>query len=132
MPTKTPKPIKTLLVEDDPDLIDVAAGLLELAGCEVTPVYTPEEALDSLTNSAVFELLFTDYRFPSLLTGIELADKVKEIYPEIKVIIATGFDQQTIQTQASEDYRVIYKPYRLEALKDLIEELFPIALPVTQ
>jgi len=120
------KPIKTLLVEDDPDLIDMAMELLEMTGCEVTPVLSPEEAMDSIETKDDFELLFTDYRFPSVVTGIDLADKVTDISPKIKVIIATGYDQQAIQAQASEHYRVLYKPYRLEALQDLLKQLFPI------
>ena len=119
------KPIKTLLVEDDPDLVDVAVSLLELTGCEVTPVFSPEEAIEKFQDVADFELLFTDYRFPSALTGTELADQVTVISSNIKVIIATGFDRETIQNQANENYCVIYKPYRLEALREILQQLFP-------
>jgi CheY-like chemotaxis protein len=123
------KTVRVLLVEDDPDLIEIAEGLLELAGCTVgAAVYVPEEALDLLAENRNFDLLFTDYRFPSTIDGIGLADKVTSILPGIKVVIATGFDQQTIESQARQDYKVIYKPYRLEILKDLIQTLFPNSL----
>jgi CheY-like chemotaxis protein len=120
------KTVRVLLVEDDPDLIEIAEGLLELVGCAVgAAVYVPEEALSLLESNRNFDLLFTDYRFPSPINGVELAEKVISIMPGIKVVIATGFDQQTIQSQARQDYQVIYKPYRLEVLKELIQALFP-------
>ena len=118
------EPIRTLLVEDDPDLVDIAMELLELSGCKVTSAISPEGAMKILASTTDFELLFTDYRFPSVLTGIDLADQIKTLIPNIKVIIATGFDQETIQAKADPSYKVIYKPYRLEALKDEMRKMF--------
>jgi CheY-like chemotaxis protein len=121
---KTARPIKALLVEDDPDLIDITIEFLEISGCTVTPVGSPEEAVPHIESGDDYDLLFTDYRFPSPLNGIQLAERMKSQIPQVKVIIATGFARESIQSQISTDYQVIGKPYRLEELKSLIEELF--------
>jgi CheY-like chemotaxis protein len=124
---KTARPIKALLVEDDPDLIDITIEFLEISGCTVTPVGSPEEAVPHIESGYDYDLLFTDYRFPSPLNGIQLAERMKSQIPQVKVIIATGLDRESIQSQISTDYQVLGKPYRLEELKSLIEELFVLS-----
>jgi YesN/AraC family two-component response regulator len=52
----------------------------------------PEEALQSFkSNAEGFRLMLSDIRMPGL-SGIQLAKKVKELNPDIKVVLMTAFE----------------------------------------
>jgi DNA-binding NtrC family response regulator len=119
---------RTLLVDDDPDLVEITYEMLELAGCRVTTSMDPEEALalikERINGGEKFDLLFTDYRFPGSITGIELANQATVIMPDMKVVIATGFDSQTIEAQSRPGYVHVPKPFSIASLKEIVSNLF--------
>ncbi len=49
-----------------------------------------KEALDVLRQQGPVDLVITDYAMPQM-TGLQLADAIKEEWPELPVIVATGF-----------------------------------------
>jgi DNA-binding NtrC family response regulator len=87
------KPLaKLLIVDDDPDIVHVLKlGLLK-NGFLVYAFTNPEEALQAFKSDADdFRLMVSDIRMPGL-SGIQLARKVKEINPDIKVMLMTSFE----------------------------------------
>ncbi len=87
------KPLANLLVvDDDPDIAHVLKqGLLKnrFLACVFTD---PEEALKNFqSNSGDYCLMLSDIRMPGM-SGIRLARKVKEINPNVKVILMTAFE----------------------------------------
>jgi DNA-binding NtrC family response regulator len=87
------KPLaKLLVVDDDVDIVQVLKlGLLENRFL-VSAFTNPEEALQSFkSNSKDYCLLLSDIRMPSL-SGIQLARKVKEVNPMVKVVLMTSFE----------------------------------------
>lgn len=87
------KPLaKLLVVDDDPDIVQVLKlGLLKNRFL-VDAFTKPEEALQSFTSNANdFCLILSDIRMPGL-SGIQLAKKVKEINPDVKVVLLTAFE----------------------------------------
>jgi two-component system cell cycle sensor histidine kinase/response regulator CckA len=83
---------KLLVVDDDPDIVHVLKlGLLK-NGFLVSAFTNPEEALQSFkSNSKDYCLMLSDIRMPEM-SGIQLARKVKEINPDIKVVLMTSFE----------------------------------------
>jgi DNA-binding NtrC family response regulator len=81
-----------LVVDDDPDIAHVLKqGLLE-NGFLVTAFTNSEEALQNFqSNSKQYCLMLSDIRMPGM-SGIKLARKVKEINPNVKVILMTSFE----------------------------------------
>jgi DNA-binding NtrC family response regulator len=87
------KPLaKLLIVDDDPDIVQVLKmGLLKNRFL-VEAFTNPEEALQSFkSNAESYCLLLSDMRMPGL-SGMQLARKVKQINPNVKVVLMTAFE----------------------------------------
>jgi DNA-binding NtrC family response regulator len=87
------KPIaKLLIVDDDSDIAHVLKQGLLKNRFLVSAFTNPEEALQSFkSNSKDYCLILSDIRMPGL-SGIKLARKVREINPDIKVVLMTSFE----------------------------------------
>jgi two-component system response regulator ChvI len=87
------KPIaKLLVVDDDADIVQVLKMGLVRNRFLVEAFTNPEEALQSFkSNAESYCLLLSDMRMPSL-SGMQLARKVKEINPNVKVVLMTAFE----------------------------------------
>ena len=87
------KPLANLLiVDDDPDIAHVLKQGLLKKRFLVSAFTSPEEALQNFqSNSKDYCLMLSDIRMPGL-SGIQLARKVKEINPGVKVILMTSFE----------------------------------------
>ena len=83
---------RLLIVDDEYDIVQVLKLGLQQNGFLVEGFTNPEEALQSFkSNAESYCLLLSDVRMPGL-TGIQLARKVKEINPNVKVILMTAFE----------------------------------------
>ena len=87
------KPLANLLVvDDDPDIVHVLKQGLLKNRFLVSAFTNPEEALQNFqSNSKDYCLILSDIRMPEL-SGIQLARKVKEINPNVKVVLMTSFE----------------------------------------
>jgi two-component system cell cycle sensor histidine kinase/response regulator CckA len=83
---------KLLIVDDDPDIVYVLkVGLLRNRFL-VDAFTNPQEALHSFkSNAKSYCLVVSDIRMPAL-SGIQLAKKIKEIKPDVKVVLMTAFE----------------------------------------
>ena len=83
------QPVARLLVADDEAPIRITLGdMLRRRGYEVTTVETGEAAL-ALLHQRPFDLLLLDLKMPGL-SGIDVARRAAELYPDAKIIILTG------------------------------------------
>lgn len=110
-----------LLVEDDPDIREIASLILSEMGFEVL------EAGDGLAGVALVEtipgidLLFTDIEMPGL-DGVTLAERAREIRPDLPVVYATGFAERVRALKAAQPTEeVLQKPFRKHELAKAIE-----------
>ena len=87
------KPVaKLLIVDDDPDIVQVLKHGLQKNSFLVNAFTNPEEALQCFKSDAEsYCLVLSDVRMPRL-SGIQLAKKVKEASPSVKVILMTSFE----------------------------------------
>ena len=87
------KPLaKLLIVDDDSDIVQVLKlGLLQ-NGFSVEAFTNPQEALQSFKSDAEsYCLVLSDIRMPGL-SGIQLSKKIKEVNPNVKVVLMTAFE----------------------------------------
>ena len=108
---------RVLIVEDEPDLLDVASALFMSMGYEVTTAASGQEAMNVLASRDV-DILFTDIVMPNGVNGIELAEYTRENYPGIKVMLASGYPQPALKLDQYRlgDFTFVSKPYRLSDL----------------
>jgi CheY-like chemotaxis protein len=83
---------KLFVIDDDPDIVYVLKHGLQKNGFLVDAYTDPEEALRSFESNPHDPcLVVSDVRMPGL-SGIQLARKVKQIDPDIKVVLMTAFE----------------------------------------
>jgi CheY-like chemotaxis protein len=88
------KPLARLIVvDDDPDIAQLFRVGLMMNGFLVDAFTNPEEALQTLRSNSkdYYSLLLSDIRMPEM-SGIQLARKVKDINPIIKVVLVTAYE----------------------------------------
>jgi CheY-like chemotaxis protein len=82
--------MKILLVDDDSLVSTGTAAMLEDLGHTVTEAGSGREALSILEADPDFDLVITDHAMPGM-TGLELAVRLREICPELPVVLASGY-----------------------------------------
>ena len=114
-----------LIVDDDSDVLEMADYFFKEAGVEVHCVESGSRALEEIRDKS-FAVMLTDFNMPGM-NGLELAEKVREIAPQIRIIMATGHPSQELSDLAVKAgiVRVLAKPLHLEGLLDLVTELVP-------
>jgi signal transduction histidine kinase/DNA-binding response OmpR family regulator/CHASE3 domain sensor protein len=118
------RPRRVLLVEDEVVLRMSTADILERLDCLVTGVGSGEEALELLLKGGEFDLLLTDLGLPGI-SGEDLAKEARQRFPEMPVIIASGYGAAGSE---SSGVRFISKPYSsidLQQALDHIDHLSP-------
>ncbi|HEX3442325.1 MAG TPA: MASE1 domain-containing protein [Pseudolabrys sp.] len=108
-----------LVVEDSRDVADVTSALLEQLGYRVVRAENAAEALRHLQQGIEFDLVFSDIVMPGALDGLGLAQICRERFPNIPVLLASGFSDAA---QAADGrFDILRKPFELSALERAIE-----------
>jgi signal transduction histidine kinase/ActR/RegA family two-component response regulator len=110
-----------LLVEDDEGVAQIAAKLLDLVGYRSHWVQDARTALALLIGGQRFDLLFSDIVMPGGMNGLELARKVRRHFPQLPILLASGYSNAAAEV-AAEGFAIIAKPYRADALADAIQK----------
>ena len=106
-----------LIVEDEPDLMDVASALYISMGYQALTASSGQEAL-ALLQSRDIDILFTDVIMPHGMNGVELAAYTRKHYPDVKIILASGYPLPALKVEHANlsDFAFVNKPYRLSDL----------------
>jgi PAS domain S-box-containing protein len=118
---------RVLVVEDDLLVAELAAGLLGELGFEATVAHSAREALERLAAEDKPKLVFTDIVMPGGISGIELACKVRDRFPELPVLLTTGYSEQVGGTHG---FPVLQKPYELDSLAGALGKLLKLEIAV--
>lgn len=115
---------KLLIVDDDSDVVKVLELGLPENKFLIKAFTNPEEALEDFkSNSKSYRLMLSDVQMPTL-TGIQLARNVKEINPEVKVVLMTSFDIKDIESSmvfpSTQVDGFVQKPFHIRDLTDKI------------
>jgi PAS domain S-box-containing protein len=114
---------RLLLVEDDVSVAVVALELLEGLGLEVRAVETAPQALDLLKRET-FDMMLSDVVMPGGMTGIELARACGRDYPDMRVVLTSGYAGEDVDAAlADAPWPFLRKPYSGEQLARILGEL---------
>ena len=115
-----------LLVEDDPALREMAATLLRRLGYNVLAAANGIEALSLKQQRDIghVDLLFTDVVMPHM-SGKELAERVKALYPHTKILFTSAYTENSIIHQGvlNKGMALLQKPFTPSALAHKLREL---------
>ncbi|MCG8567493.1 MAG: sigma-54 dependent transcriptional regulator [Desulfobacterales bacterium] len=109
--------METILIVDDEKHYPVILGeILREEGYDALTASSGMEALD-IINSHLIDLVLTDVKMPGM-TGIHLLEKIKEVKPDLPVIIMTAFGsvEKAVDAMHKGAYTFILKPFENEAL----------------
>lgn len=112
---------KILLIDDQPDILEVLTEILEMLDHEVVAI-TSGHSLNKTVFPADFDIIITDYQMPDM-TGVEIAKKINCICPGKKVYIISGY-HQLLSDKKMQEYGVsgiLNKPFELEELKKVVD-----------
>jgi PAS domain S-box-containing protein len=109
-----------LLVEDNPDVASASASLLEQLGYTVRRVADAEAAVLDVERDSV-DLVFSDIVMPGKMDGLGLARRLKEIRPNLPVLLATGYSDAAANARG--EFSIIRKPYEIHQLSQAIAKL---------
>jgi CheY-like chemotaxis protein len=89
LPSPAPSKLRVLAVDDDRLVLFNTTAMLEELGHDVVEAGSGEEAL-GLLEKHCFDMLITDQAMPRM-TGLQLLEVVRERWPGLPVILATGY-----------------------------------------
>lgn len=114
---------RILVAEDDDAVREFVSRALALQGHAVTAVTDGGRALEALAAQG-YDLLLTDIVMPGL-DGIALALKVAKSYPEMPVLLMTGYaaERQRAHNLDALIRRVLLKPFTLKEVCAAVAEV---------
>src|SRR4029077_19671877 len=109
-----------LVVEDNAEVGDVTASLVEQLGYRTLRAENATDALNRLQRGDKIDLVLSDVVMPGGMNGIALAQEIGNHYPDIPVVLTSGYSDvfQTAQSRFS----ILRKPFQLSALEKSIRE----------
>jgi CheY-like chemotaxis protein len=117
------RPLVAVIVEDEALLRTLAAEALEDEGFTTFAAENALAALDICKKRPeTIDVLFTDIRMPGPMDGLELAHRVRERWPWVAILIASG-NIFVGRDQLPEGARFLPKPYDLNRIADVIRQL---------
>lgn len=117
---------KILVVDDDQDGLQLLDFALKSKGWQVVAASTGNEALELFKKDS-FDLVLLDLRLPDV-DGLEVMTKIKEMAPDIEVIIISGYSSVDKAVEATKEgaFYFIEKPIDLERMFLLVEKALSI------
>jgi len=120
--------LKVLVVDDEPDIVEVIQDRLEAYEFIVVTARTGREALTKLSMER-FDGVFLDIKMPEM-DGLEALEEIRKRGMKIPIIIITASSTKDAAIEAmakgADDY--VLKPFEWEELKAKVERAFHIAL----
>jgi PAS domain S-box-containing protein len=115
-----------LLVEDDPLVRKHTERQLLALGYRVVAAENAAEALDRVKEGTMPDLLFTDIVMPGSMNGRELADQLRERWPQLKVLYTSGFSHGMLDSPLGAQVapkHLLGKPFRRRDLATKVREV---------
>jgi PAS domain S-box-containing protein len=103
-----------LVVEDNAEVGEVSQMLLEQLGYHVVRADRPAAALDILARRDDIVLVLSDIVMPGDMDGLALAKAIRERFPRLPVLLATGYSSAA--ERVGSEFPIIRKPYDYNAL----------------
>jgi CheY-like chemotaxis protein len=115
-----------LLVEDEPAVRRVEVRLLEAQGYRVVSASSGEDALRMIEDGHEnFHLLLTDVVLAGGMSGPVLADRVRAVKPDLKVLFVSGYTKDVTILQGLREHSIalVQKPFTVEALGEKVRQV---------
>ena len=109
-----------LVVEDNTEVAEITASLVEQLGYQTLRAENAADALNRLRRGDKINLVLSDVVMPGAMNGIALAHEIANHYPQIPVVLTSGYSDVVHTAQAR--FTILRKPFQLSALDKAIRE----------
>ena len=113
-------PARILVVEDNPNVIEVTSALIKQLGYTISMAANAEAAL-RLLESESFDVVLSDIMMPGDMDGLALARHLREVRPALPVILASGSNKRV--EEAATEFRAFQKPYDIDQLDKVVQDI---------
>jgi CheY-like chemotaxis protein len=115
--------VTILVVEDEILVRSTTSESLRDLGFTVIEAADADEAMAVFAGRQSIDVVFTDWRMPGSMNGLELARWVSEHHPTVKILLTSGNNEFTNATTYLAKDAFLRKPYSLEAVAERIRTL---------
>ena len=117
-----------MVVDDDRDILTIASKGMEHAGYQVHSFSDPVRALQHVEGGCErCTVIVSDIRMPDM-TGFQLVRRVKDLRPDIKIVLMSAFDVSKTEFEAvfpsTPVDKVMRKPFVISDLAEAIKEIY--------
>jgi PAS domain S-box-containing protein len=113
------RPLTVLAVDDDALVVMSTAALLEDLGHEAVEAHSGRRALEVLRSGKPIDMVITDQAMPGM-TGTQLADTIRASWPELPIVLATGYAE--LPGDTGKDLIRLNKPFDQTSLARAIAD----------
>lgn len=115
---------RILLVEDNPDVGSTTRELLQSAGCDVLHLPSGDQARSFLETALEdrVDLVLSDIVMPGHVSGVALAQWIKQHRPQLPVLLATGYSTE-MAVATEQGLTVLQKPVPPDTLLDAVRQM---------
>src|SRR5262245_36080828 len=110
-----------LVVEDSPEVAEVASAYFQQLGYMVKQVANAHDALQLLANDPKIDLVFSDILMPGGMNGLEFGHAIRRLYPAMPVLLTTGYSDSA-RDAVRQGFVVLQKPFDLAGLEEALRE----------
>jgi signal transduction histidine kinase/ActR/RegA family two-component response regulator len=112
---------RVLLVEDDLSVAEMTMDMLQEIGYQFAHVPSAQEGLKLLeANAAPIDLVLSDVMMPGGMDGLTFAHEVRRLYPQLPIVLVSGFVEAVRTVAARQRIPLLAKPYSLENLASVL------------
>ncbi|PJI92083.1 PAS/PAC sensor hybrid histidine kinase [Yoonia maricola] len=133
-PAVPPKPLEqrasanqtVLVVEDNPQVRKLTTVRLRNLGYRVQEAASGDHAAEVLQQDNDIDVVFTDLVMPGELDGLALARHVVASYPNLRILLTSGYAEDILNRQSANEpgVKILRKPYRQSDLAAALSALF--------
>jgi signal transduction histidine kinase/CheY-like chemotaxis protein len=123
--TPKSKRLRILVVDDEPEFVDVVRETLLQNGHEVTGAGNGDDAMSQVARRE-FDLILMDLGLPKR-NGLEVVRAMRGEGIDSKIVLMTGWDGETVGADPRVSFcdTVLQKPFRRRQLEGVLSSLFP-------
>jgi PAS domain S-box-containing protein len=118
---------RILVVEDDPDVLDVAVESLRMMGYDVVTAPDGPSALSVLRRDPDIQIMLSDVVMPNGMNGVELAREAVRLRPDLRVLLASGYPMSALPiddgSPVFDEFPFLSKPYHSSQLAQALRAL---------
>jgi FixJ family two-component response regulator len=110
------------IIDDEPDLCELAVELIASAGFKAVSYTNPVEYLDYMNSDGyvVPTAIFTDVQMPEM-NGYELCDEIKKKHPDQKIVVVSGYSG--VEAFKRKVWQFLPKPYMPEQIIAIVNAI---------